>query len=106
MNDVPPDAALNDARLALIAGSYHRLTGKSLLEVFDPLSMWYAPCAIVAHGTEDDPVFFYGNHLALQLFEMSFAEFVRLPSRLSVEPLGREARAVADGERRPAGLCG
>lgn len=94
MSDAPPDAALNDARLALIAGSCRRLTGKSLLEVFGPLSMWNASRAIVAHGTEADLLFFYGNRLALQLFEMSFAEFVRLPSRLSVEPLRRETRAL------------
>lgn len=57
-------------------------------------ALWNAPCAIVAHGTEADPVFFYGNRLALQLFEMSFDEFARLPSRLSAEPLAREERAL------------
>jgi len=56
-------------------------------------ALWNAPRAIVAHGTEDDPVFFYGNRQALQLFEMSFDEFARLPSRLSAEPLAREERA-------------
>lgn len=96
MNDLdsPPNAALNDARLALIAKSYQRLTGKMLLEAFDPEVMWNAPCAIVAHGTEDDPVFFYGNRLALQQFGMSFAEFTSLPSRLSAEPLEQQARAI------------
>lgn len=56
--------------------------------------MWNAPCAIVAHGTEADPIFFYGNRLALQLFEMTFDEFARMPSRLSAEPLAREERAL------------
>ena len=56
-------------------------------------AMWNAPRAIVAHGTEDDPVFFYGNRLALQLFKMSFDEFTRLPSRFSAEPLAREERS-------------
>jgi hypothetical protein len=56
-------------------------------------ALWNAPRAIVAHGTEDDPVFFYGNRQALQLFEMSFDEFARLPSRLYAEPLAREERA-------------
>lgn len=94
MNDVPPDAALIDPRLALIAGSYQRLTGKTLLEPspFDALLMWNAPRAIVAHGTEDDPIFFYGNRTALQLFEMNFSEFVHLPSRLSAEPVAQETR--------------
>lgn len=90
--DAPPNAAINDARLALIFESYQRLTGKSLLETFDPQVMWNAPCAIVAHGTEDDPVFFYGNRTALRLFEMSFSEFTCLPSRLSAEPLAQQAR--------------
>ncbi len=89
-----PAAALSDVRLALIAESYQRLTGKMLLEASDPEAMWRAPCAIVAHGTEDDPVFFYGNQTALQLFEMSFSEFVCLPSRLSAEPEGLAARVV------------
>ena len=91
-----PSDALNDERLALIAGSYQRLTGKPLLgqTPFDPLALWNAPRAIVAHGTEDDPIFFYGNSMALQLFEMSFAEFMCLPSRLSAEPEGLAARVV------------
>lgn len=89
-----PDASLNDARLALIVESYQRLTGKSLLPVpFDPLALWNAPFAVVAHGTQADPVFFYGNQAALGLFEMSFAEFTRLPSRFSAEPLARDERA-------------
>ena len=95
MSELVPIAALNDERLALIAQSYQRLTGKPLLETpFDALALWHAPQAIVAHGTEQDPVFFYGNRLALQSFEMSFDEFTRLPSRFSAEPLAREARAA------------
>jgi hypothetical protein len=92
--DLPPDEALNDERLVLIAESYQRLTGQALLDVFDPQDMWNAPRAIVAHGMEVDPVFFYGNKLALQLFEMSFAEFICLPSRFSAEPLAQQDRAV------------
>lgn len=85
-------------RLRLIAESYRRLTGKPLIdEVPDDdaalrRALWEAPRAIVAHGTEPDPIFFYGNRLALQLFEMDFEEFARLPSRLSAEPLAQEAR--------------
>jgi len=95
MSELVPTVALNDECLALIAESYQRLTGKPLLETpFDALAMWHAPKAIVAHGTEADPVFFYGNRLALQLFEMSFEEFTQLPSRFSAEPLARDARAA------------
>jgi hypothetical protein len=55
--------------------------------------MWAAPSAIVAHGLENDPVFFYGNRLALDLFESAIEAFTRLPSRLSAEPLLREERS-------------
>ena len=43
--------------------------------------------------TQRDPVFFYGNRAALDLFEMGAEEFVSLPSRFSAEPLVREERA-------------
>lgn len=94
------DAAL-DGRLRLIVDSYRRLTGKALIGNVPAdnaalrHAIWNAPRAIVAHGTEDDPVFFYGNRLALQLFEMSFDEFARLPSRLSAELLAQESREKA-----------
>ena len=98
MSDVPA-AALAEPRLRLIAESYQRLTGKPLLKVVPDdvkelaRALWVAPHAIVAHGTEADPVFFYGNRRALELFEMSFAEFTHLPSRLSAEAPAREERA-------------
>jgi len=99
MNESIPTAALDDDRIPLIAESFRRLTGSSLLDVVPDdvrelaVTMWLAPHAIVAHGTEADPVFFYGNRLALELFEMSFDEFTQLPSRLSAEAPAREERA-------------
>lgn len=98
MPSSPPSDARLDGRLRLIVASYQWLTGKALIDEvpsdIDALreGLWNAPRAIVAHGTEDDPIFFYGNRLALQLFEMSFDEFTHLPSRLSAEPLAQEAR--------------
>ena len=80
-------------RLALIADSFLRLTGKPLVDDPSPESLWNAPRVIVAHGTEADPVFFYGNRMALDVFEMDFASFTRLPSRYSAEPMNREERA-------------
>ena len=79
------------ARRGLIVSSFERLTGRRLVD--DPSNLWAAPRAVVAHGLEADPVFFYGNRVALQLFETPVASFVRLPSRLSAEPLVREERA-------------
>lgn len=93
----PAFSAELEARLQLVADSFHRLTGRTLVKpsrdetLADAL--WNAPRAILAHGTEADPVFFYGNRLTLQLFELDFATFIELPSRFSAEPLAREARA-------------
>jgi hypothetical protein len=98
MQSLPPSDTKLDGRLRLIVSSYQRLTGKPLIDNVPTdiaalrAAVWNAPRAIVAHGTEDDPVFFYSNRLALQMFEMSFEEFTRLPSRLSAEPLAQEAR--------------
>jgi len=97
--DALPCQAVPIERLRLIVESYRRLTGKLLLDAKPSddtalrLALWNAPHAIVAHGTEADPVFFYGNRLALKLFEMDFATFAKLPSRYSAEPLERDARA-------------
>lgn len=99
MPSLPPFDLSLDERLRLLVSSYRRLTGKVLIGKVPAdaealqLALWNAPRAIVAHGTEDDSVFFYGNRLALQLFDMSFNEFVRLPSRFSAEPLARKERA-------------
>ena len=87
--------APSEPRLPLIADSYRRLTGRSLVLAGDDLAaaLWWAPRVVVAHGVEDDPVFFYGNRRALELFELDFAAFTRLPSRYSAEPLARDERA-------------
>ena len=114
MQSLPPSDPVLDERLRLLVESYQRLTGKVLIPSVGAASaanirqgatdfaaeaaptlreaLWNAPRAIVAHGTEEEPIFFYGNRLALRLFEMSFEEFARLPSRLSAEPLAQEAR--------------
>lgn len=98
MSDTPPAMALNDERIPLIVESYRRLTGKPLLDALPDdarelaLALWHAPRAVVAHGMEADPVFFYGNRMALQLFEMSFEKFTQLPSRLSAEAPAQQER--------------
>jgi hypothetical protein len=83
------------ARIARIATSYHALTGRDLVPPSADIAhaLWNAPAAIVGHGTEPDPIFYFGNQTALRLFEMSFEDFTRLPSRLSAEPLARDERA-------------
>ena len=81
-------------RLHLISDSYFRLTGKTLIAAgSNPAdALWDLPQIVLAHGTENDPLFFYGNRMALKLFELTPEQIIGMPSRLSAEPLLREAR--------------
>lgn len=94
--------------LALVAESYRRLTGRDLVspaaaDVAEAL--WQAPRVIVAHGTEPDPIFFFGNALALDRFETGFDAFAAMPSRLSAEPIERsERQALLDAVTRDGSI--
>lgn len=84
------------SRLALIPESYARLSGRALVPPGE--DMWTMRRAVVAHGTEDAPLFFYGNALALELFVITAERFVGMPSHESAEP-GRRAERAAMLER-------
>lgn len=81
------------ARLALIAESHLRLTGRRLVDDSTADALWSAPIVIVAHDTAPDPIFFFGNARALALFETTPENFTATPSRLSAEAELREERA-------------
>jgi len=87
------------ARIALVADSFARLLGRPLVDPGRDVvaALWHAPDAIVAHGTEADPVFFFGNRAALIAFETEVEPFTQMPSRLSAEePLREERQALLD----------
>lgn len=56
-------------------------------------ALFHAPFVLVSHGTQADPVLNYGNRAALALWEMSWDELTRTPSRLTAEPVARDERA-------------
>jgi len=80
----------------LIIASYQRLIGQPLDcgQAGGDLghALYSAPSVVLAHDAGSDPVFFYANRTAQQLFEMAWEEMVRLPSRLSAEPLAQDER--------------
>lgn len=80
----------------LIVSSYRRLTGRELLgiEVGSDIGhqLFNAPMAVLAHDTAIEPVFFYGNRKAQELFELSWPELVLTPSRQSALPMARAER--------------
>ena len=79
----------SDPRLVAMLASYARITGEPLCARG---ALFEAPFPVLAHGTESPPVFFYGNRAALTLWERSWDEWVRMPSRESAEPDAREVR--------------
>ena len=86
-----------EAHAALLSDSFERLTGEELIGGLKGRAraeaLFGAPFAVVSHDTADDPVFNYANRTAMALFEMSWREFTKLPSRHSAEPVDREERA-------------
>ena len=101
MKTAPPilRSAFYREHAGILCSSYQHWTGQRLLGAGDPSKdlagqLYAAPFVIVSHGTEADPIFNFGNAVALELFEMSWEVFTRLPSCESAEPISREERAT------------
>ncbi len=97
-----PEPSHNNSYLVehvtLMEESLQRLTGKQFTDFGlnrNNLaeSVYHAPFVIVSHNTDPDPIFNYANLTAQKLFEMNWAEFTLLPSRLSAEVPNQEERA-------------
>jgi PAS domain-containing protein len=92
------DLSVNPAFFELLDNSYSRLLGRSLAP--DGMSVeaaahWLyedAPFGILAHDTDADPTFIYGNKAAQRRFEYTWQELTSLRSRLSAEAPNREER--------------
>jgi hypothetical protein len=86
------------AQTQMLARSLKHWTGRELLPGNFPVpelaeKIFHAPFVVVSHGTEADPVLNYGNAAALALWEMSWDELTRTPSRLTAEAPNRAERA-------------
>ena len=85
------------AHTQMLTRSFLHWTKRDLLPgLFNPAglakNLFYAPFVVVSHGTQADPVLNYGNAAALNLWEMSWDEFTRTPSRLTAEMPNRAER--------------
>ena len=83
---------------ACLVRSYQHWTGRDLLPGVIPgpdlaEKLFTAPFVLVSHGLEPDPVLNYGNQTALTLWEMTWDELTRTPSRLTAEAPNRAERA-------------
>lgn len=81
----------------LLLDSYEKLLGHQLIErkgnaEAQAKTLFFAPLVVASHGTEADPIFNYGNQKALELWEMTWDDFTKTPSRMTAEPANREER--------------
>lgn len=82
----------------IMAESYQQLLGKNLVEFRETpeqlaQDLFHAPFVLVSHGTQADPIFNYGNQTALQLWSLSWEEFIKTPSAATTEPIERVDRS-------------
>lgn len=82
----------------LLLDSYHHWTGKDLIDrtptaLQQARMLFEASFVVVSHGVEPDPILSYGNQTALYLWELSWVQFIKTPSRLTAEADDRAERA-------------
>lgn len=97
-NELPGDLWMRwIAHSAALLDSHVRWTGRELIlrdggAEAEAERLLAAPFVVVSHGTQPDPLLNYGNRAALALWEMRVDQLLATPSRLTAEPMLRDAR--------------
>lgn len=78
--------------------SFRRWLGRDLIErkgspEEQARALYHAPFVVVSHGMQADPILNYSNKVALDLWEMDWAQLTKTPSRLTAEPVNQAERA-------------
>ena len=85
----------HEAWLVKLDASLQRLTGERLLDGRTAKDLAEdTSLIVVSHDSQDPPVFNYASQAGLDLWEMSWDQFVSLPSRYSAAEDAREAREL------------
>lgn len=89
--------------------SYQRVTGTPLVEGSSVTELVHglvrAPFVLASHDAQSEPVYTFGNALALQVWEMTWQEFTSLPSNRCAEPMHREERELFLRDVREKGIA-
>lgn len=84
-------------RACEVARSFESVVGRPLIKGVDdealPHALYSAAFVVVSHGAEADPILNFANAAALELWNVDFATFCQMPSRLTAEPVHRDERA-------------
>ena len=96
MHDVWINQAVIDWSQRLL-DSYRHWVGSDLIErvgepEFQARALFESPVVVVSHGVETDPVLNYGNQTALNLWQLSWEQLIKTPSRLTAEPVNLAER--------------
>lgn len=81
----------------IILNSYQKLLGKELINrdgnpLKEAEELFYAPIVVLSHNTDSDPIYNYGNLQALNLWELSWDELLKTPSKSTTEVMLRSER--------------
>lgn len=80
-----------------ILRSYRHWFGRELIPLgHDPLqraqALFLAPFVVAASNADVDPLLVYGNQKALDLWELTWEQFIRMPARKTAEPMEQAER--------------
>ena len=103
-------------RTQLILSSFEHWLGHSLFEHFgitdvkiDPREaskqLFEADFIVASHGTQSDPIFNYGNQKALDVWELTWDEFMQTPSRKTAEAIEQQERDRLLAQTTTKGFC-
>ena len=92
-----PGNSYQENHVAILRKSLRHWTGQDLVDLdIDGRDaaefLYHAPFVLLSHDSSADPVFTYANRAGQRLFEMTWADFLKTPSRHSAEPVNREER--------------
>lgn len=92
-----PNGLLIEKHSKLLIDSFLKQTRRSMPKIqsgeeVTPELLFLAHYAVVSHGAEQPPLFNYGNQTALNLFELDWQSFTKLPSQKSAEPVTQTER--------------
>jgi len=93
-----PSNGYHHEHTEILLSSFRHWTGRDLITTSSDIisnarTLFTSTTIVVSHGTEDDPIFNYGNASALELFELEWDDFTRMPSRKSADAVNRTQRA-------------
>lgn len=106
-----PEDHLDDllAQTELILRSYRRWLCRELILPTNHLyeqarALFDAPMVVAASDNAEEPRLVYGNREALELWQLTWDEFTRMPARQTAEPVAQAARDVFLDEVRKNGF--